>query len=239
MPMTQQHARTEAERCLHCFEAPCRDACPTRIDVPTFIGMIKTGNLRGAAEVVKSSNALANTCGKICPEEVYCQASCTRAKQDSPIQIRELHFFATQTEARSGFSRRSPFPEPKHRSAVIGAGPAGLGCAFELARLGSSVTVFDGKEPGGVPRSSIPFFRLAESELQDDLRFLSDAFTFRRETIVPARLSELRQEFDAIYIGIGLGLDRSLGLKGESRVHDRHILPVGVVMIMANDVSVV
>src|SRR5512137_1469208 len=149
MLMTRQHAGAEADRCLSCFDAPCREACPTHIDIPTFIGMIKSGNIRGAAETIKSANALANVCGKICPEEVFCQASCTRAKQDSPIAIRELHFFATQSEARSGYSRRLPAPAHSATAAVIGAGPAGLACAFELSKLGVAVTLFDGRSPGG------------------------------------------------------------------------------------------
>ncbi len=223
MEMTQQQANAEAQRCLYCSDAPCRDACPAHIDIPTYIAMIRSGNVRGAAEVVKTSNALANVCGKICPEEVFCQTACTRMKLDAPILIRELHYFATRSEARSGFSARRTPPPATHTAAVIGGGPAGLGCAFELSKLGISVTLFDAKEPGGVPRATIPSFRLTESELGDDLRFLADAYTVRRETVTPARLSSLRKEFDAVYVSIGLGLDRTLGLKGE---HLQGVLPV-------------
>jgi glutamate synthase (NADPH/NADH) small chain len=215
MTMTPQYATAEADRCLSCFDAPCREACPTHIDIPTFIAMIKSRNVRGAAEVVKSSNALANVCGKICPEEVFCQASCTRAKQDSPIAIRELHFFATQHEARAGYSRRLPAPSPDATAAVIGAGPAGLACAFELSKLGVAVTLFDGRAAGGVPRHSIPTFRLAERELLDDLDFLAGAFTLRAENVTPAVFSGIRKEFDAVFLGVGLGLDRAIGLRGE------------------------
>ncbi|MEK9137195.1 MAG: hypothetical protein AAB393_08735, partial [Bacteroidota bacterium] len=109
--LTNQQARAEAERCLYCFDAPCTHACPTHIDIPTFISMIKSGNVRGAAEVVKTSNALANVCGKVCPEEIYCQSVCNRAKEDEPIRIRELHFFATQHEARSGYSPLRSLPK--------------------------------------------------------------------------------------------------------------------------------
>jgi NADPH-dependent glutamate synthase beta subunit-like oxidoreductase len=82
LTLTPQQARTEAERCLQCFDAPCEQACPTHIRIPTFIGMIRSDNILGAAEVVKTANALINVCGKICPEETFCQSVCTRSKQD-------------------------------------------------------------------------------------------------------------------------------------------------------------
>ncbi|MBI5021537.1 MAG: FAD-dependent oxidoreductase [Ignavibacteriales bacterium] len=214
--MTNQQAGVEAERCLQCFDAPCVHACPTHIQIPTFISMIKSGNIRGAAEVVKTSNAMANVCGKICPEEVYCQSVCNRAKEDTPIQIRELHFFATQSEARKKFSELKPFPKSGKQVAVIGGGPTGIGCAFELSKFGYKVTLFDEKGMGGVPKSSIPLFRLTESELQDDLKFLSTHFSVKKEKITDAKFSQLKNKFDAIYLGIGLGKDRSLGLKGEN-----------------------
>ncbi len=156
MLLTPQQAATESQRCLYCFDAPCTQACPVHIDIPKFIAMIKSGNVVGAAKVVKTSHALANVCGKVCPEEIFCQSVCNRAKQDSPIQIRELHFFATQHEARKGFSPMREFPKIGKTAAVIGAGPAGLGCAFELSKFGYDVHVFDAKKSGGVPRNSIP-----------------------------------------------------------------------------------
>ena len=106
---TKQQARIEAERCLQCFDAPCEQACPTHIKIPTFISMIRSGNIMGASEVVRTSNALVNVCGKICPEEIFCQSVCTRSKQDEPIKIRELHFFTTQEEAKHGFTKVKPF----------------------------------------------------------------------------------------------------------------------------------
>ena len=178
--------------------------------------MIKSGNVRGSAEVVKTSNAMANVCGKICPEEIYCQSVCNRAKEDKPVQIRELHFFATQYEARKNYSQVKPFPKSDKQVAVIGGGPAGLGCAFELSKLGYNVALFDGKGLGGVPKNSIPSFRLADRELQDDLKFLSKYFSLKKENITEAKFSRLKEKFDAVYLGIGLGKDRPLGLKGEN-----------------------
>jgi len=223
LPFTPQQVRTEAERCLQCFDAPCIQACPTHIDIPTFISMIKSGNVRGAAEVVKTSNALANVCGKVCPEEIYCQSVCNRTKEDEPIRIRELHFFATQYEARSGYSPLRSFPKKESKVAVLGGGPTGLGCAFELAKLGFNVTLFDEKGLGGVPKSSIPSFRLADKELKDDVKFLSGHFTVKRKNVAASELPGLRKEFDSIYIGTGLGKDRLLGVEGE---HLEGVFPV-------------
>jgi dihydropyrimidine dehydrogenase (NAD+) subunit PreT len=221
--MTFQQAKTEAERCLQCFDAPCMAACPTHIDVPKFISMIRTGNVIGAAEVVKTSNALANTCGKICPEEVFCQSVCTRSKQDSPIQIRELHFFATQQEVKRGFSATKRFPASDAKIAVIGAGPAGLGCAFELAKLGHHVDVYDAHRPGGVPRKSIPSFRLAARELESDTKFLSTYFIVKQHIVDSRTFQRIQRGHDATFLAVGLGRDRMLGVAGEKL---KGVLPV-------------
>lgn len=213
--MNLQQARIESERCLQCFDAPCTAACPTHIDVTKFIGMIRSGNIIGAAEVVKTSNALANTCGKICPEEIFCQSVCTRAKQDSPIQIRELHFFATQYEKQHGFSTPKAFPKSTQKAAVVGAGPAGLGCAFELAKFGYHVDVYDAGKPGGVPRNSIPSFRLADRELESDTKFLSKFFRIVKRSIDGEAFKQIQKIYDATFIAVGLRQDRTLGITGE------------------------
>ena len=221
--LTYQQAAAESERCLRCFDAPCIQACPTHIDIPSFIAMLRSGNVVGAAEVVKTSNALANVCGKVCPEEIYCQSVCNRAGIDSPVRIRELHFYATQQEARRGYSSVVGFPRGKKKIAVIGAGPSGLGCAFEAAKLGYQVMVFDRKGPGGVPASSIPSFRLPEEVLEDDLRFLLEHFRLKRRYIGVSEFDGLKDSFNAVFVSVGLGEDRRLGLKGEGL---RGVIPV-------------
>lgn len=190
-------------------------ACPTHIDIPKFISMIRSDNVIGAAEVVKSSNALANTCGKICPEEIFCQSVCTRAKEDTPIQIRELHFYATQREREMGFSKPKMAERSTKNVAVIGAGPAGLGCAFELAKMGHQVDLYDSDKPGGVPRHSIPSFRLAARELEADTKFLSQFFSLKKLTVDAKAFSLLRQRYAATFLAVGLGEDRLLGVPGE------------------------
>ena len=220
---TKQQARIEAERCLQCYDAPCEQACPTHIKIPAFISMIRSGNIMGASEVVRTSNALVNVCGKICPEETFCQSVCTRSKQDEPIKIRELHFFTTQEEAKHGFTKVKPFPKSEKKIAVIGAGPSGLGCAFELSKFGYKVDVFDKTKPGGVPRNSIPAFRLSEKELESDTKFLSDLFSIKKKTVDGKTFNQIKASYDATYLAIGLGRDRPVGIPGEKL---KGVLPV-------------
>ncbi|MBI5474383.1 MAG: FAD-dependent oxidoreductase [Ignavibacteriae bacterium] len=215
MLLTPQQAVTESQRCLYCFDAPCTQACPVHIDIPKFISMIKSGNVIGAAKVVKSSHALANVCGKVCPEEIFCQSVCNRAKQDTPIHIRELHFFATQHEAKNGFASLREFPKNGKKAAVIGAGPSGLGCAFELSKLGYDVHVYDAKGLGGVPKNSIPAFRLSEEELGSDVDLLARHFHFHETSVDSEAFARIRQQHEATFIGVGLGLDKRLGITGE------------------------
>jgi NADPH-dependent glutamate synthase beta subunit-like oxidoreductase len=220
---TKQQARIEAERCLQCYDAPCEQACPTHIKIPTFISMIRSGNIIGASEVVRTSNALVYVCGKICPEETFCQSVCTRSKQDEPIKIRELHFFAAQDEAKHGFTKVKPFSKSGKKVAVIGAGPSGLGCAFELSKFGYKVDVFDKTKPGGVPRNSIPAFRLSEKELESDTKFLSDFFSIKKKTVDGKTFNQIKATYDATYLAIGLGRDRPTGIPGEKL---KGVLPV-------------
>ncbi len=223
MLLTPQQATTESERCLYCFDAPCTQACPVHIDIPKFISMIKSSNVIGAAKTVKTAHALANVCGKVCPEEIFCQSVCNRAKQDTPIQIRELHFFATQHEAKEGFATMQQFPKTGKKVAVIGAGPAGLGCAFELSKLGHDVHVYDAKGFGGVPRNSIPAFRLSDDELRSDIEFLSPHFQSHQMNVDGRAFAGIRQQHDAVFIGVGLGLDKRLEIQGE---HLNGVFPV-------------
>ncbi|MEO8167766.1 MAG: FAD-dependent oxidoreductase, partial [bacterium] len=215
MLLTSQQATTESERCLYCFDAPCMQACPVHIDIPKFISMIKSGNVIGAAKVVKTSHALANVCGKVCPEEIFCQSVCNRSKQDTPIQIRELHFFATQHEAKNGFAVMREFPKNGKKVSVIGAGPAGLGCAFELSKLGHDVHVYDAKGFGGVPRNSIPVFRLSADELRSDIEFISPCFHSHQMNVDSDAFAKIHQQSDAVFVSVGLGLDKRLQIRGE------------------------
>jgi glutamate synthase (NADPH/NADH) small chain len=209
-----RRAQVEAERCLYCFDAPCTSACPVHIDIPAFIAMIRSGNAPGAAWLVRNANALAGTCGRICPSEVYCQPACTRAKQDAPVLIRELHLYATRSERAREFHTVTS-PRTGKRVAVLGAGPAGLGCAVELSKLGHHVDLYNDGPPGGVPLKSIPPFRLPEEDLIHDTGILGRFFTAHDGTIDAPMFGGITGNHDAVFVAVGLGRDRPLGIPGE------------------------
>ena len=177
--MRSEHAFTfsqavrEAWRCLQCFDPPCTQACPAGIVIPRFIRMIRSWSTEGAAEVVRSSNPMAMSCGLACPAEQLCASACTRAEIDRPVDIRRLHRFVTE---QSDITRpRSPKVAPcveGRRIAIVGAGPAGLACAFELRRGGLSVTLFEKRvRLGGVLSSTIPLYRFSEGAVLQDARW--------------------------------------------------------------------
>src|SRR5215472_15639137 len=160
---TPQEALIEANRCLFCFDAPCIQACPSGIDIPSFIKKIATGNLTGAARTILSANILGASCARVCPTEVLCEGACVVLdREGDPVKIGRLQRYATDyvTENRVEVLN-APATKSGKRVAIIGGGPAGLGCAAELAQLGHQAVVFEKKpHAGGLNTYGIAYYKM-------------------------------------------------------------------------------
>lgn len=219
--LSSGNAVAEANRCLYCHDAPCIKACPTGIDIPTFIRKIATGNLSGSARVILDANILGLSCARVCPTEVLCEGDCVYNHLDQPpIQIGKLQRVATEHAYARGerfFERGEP---NGRRVALLGAGPASLACAHELARLGYVCTIFEKRAlPGGLNSTGVAPYKL---HLEDSLRELDyilgiGGISIQTGVEVGADLGleQLAADFDAVFIGFGLGEDGFMGVEGE------------------------
>jgi len=220
-PYNSRQAAIEAARCLYCFDAPCTQACPTHIDVPAFIKKIMTFNPRGAARVILEANILGHSCGRVCPTEVLCEGACVmHEKGEPPIQIGRLQRYAVDYVLDRNIQLfRAGAPNGK-KVACIGSGPASLACAAELARAGYAVTIFDKNEwPGGLNTYGIAAYKTRAHESLREVEIVrSLGIQFRQKVEIPRDISfaELEKQFDAIFIGVGLGETWALDLPGES-----------------------
>lgn len=207
----------EAARCLMCFDAPCISACPTRINIPEFIYRIKTGNFYGAAKVIRESNIFGGECGYVCPVERLCESKCIRNNlNEEPVAISMLQRFAFEKERQKGLVKFPQSPPKNKKVAVVGAGPSGLSAAYELARMGYNVTVFDSNpRPGGLLLYGIlPWkapWSVPESEIENIKSYGINIVTNKKIT----DLRGLLKEYDAVFIGLGATKSQKLGIPGE------------------------
>jgi glutamate synthase (NADPH/NADH) small chain len=227
--LTPAQAVLEAERCLYCFDAPCATACPTHIDVPSFIRRIADGNLRGAARSILEANPLGGMCARVCPTENLCEKVCVRNTQSAqPVAIGRLQRHATDALMESAqpqiFTRAASTGK---RVAVLGAGPAGLACAHTLARLGHDVIVFDAHpKAGGLNEYGLAHYKTTDNFAQKEVQWLLDigGIEVRSdwELEIAGQLDALRADFDALFLGVGLAATHQLGVPGEelTGVHD-------------------
>jgi len=206
-------ALIEAERCLYCYDAPCEKACPAHVPIPEFIQSIRSGNLKGARELVSLANPLIEVCGAVCPEEQFCQSVCTRAKIDSPIRIRELHKFVTDNVKLSDLEFDLP-PLNGKKVAIVGGGPAGLACARELRRFGVKSVIFEKKELGGIPVQEISKERIPEEIARGEAKQILKLYDAEVKDKKVASLNELGQEFDAVFVSTGLTEELELDIQG-------------------------
>jgi dihydropyrimidine dehydrogenase (NAD+) subunit PreT len=219
-PMKSEEARIEANRCLYCFDAPCIQACPTHIDVPRFIKQLATGNSVGSAVTILEANPMGHSCARVCPVEVLCEGACVFLDwHEKPIQIARLQRRATDELYGERLQPFSAGPDNGKKAAIVGAGPAGLSCAVYLRRLGFAVTVFDSKpRPGGLNTYGIAEYKMDQPTALDETALALDLGIDLRSGVrvgekVP--FEKLEREFDAIFLGVGLGPTSSLGVPGE------------------------
>ncbi|UVN42630.1 NAD(P)-dependent oxidoreductase [Pseudomonas mosselii] len=220
-PLTARQAAVESARCLYCYDAPCVNACPSEIDIPSFIHRISDENLQGAAERILSANILGGSCARVCPTEILCQQACVRnnAQECAPVLIGQLQRYALD---HAGFTEH-PFqrsPASGKRIAVVGAGPAGLSCAHRLAMHGHDVVIFEAREKaGGLNEYGIARYKLVDDYAQREVEFLLGigGIEIRHGQRLGANLSlgELHAQHDAVFLGLGLDAVRQLGLADE------------------------
>jgi len=224
---TPAEAVTEANRCLYCVDAPCIKVCPTSIDIPTFIRKIATGNVKGAARTILTQNLLGESCGQVCPVEVLCAGACVYNEWGrDPIKIGRLQRFAVK-EALSRepklFSPRTPTGK---KVALVGAGPASLAAAGWLALEGHKAVIFDKKSvPGGLNTLGIAPYKMKGNEALDEIAWVLSLGDIEirggvevvSEASGPGQIaaSELVRDYDAVFLGLGLGPDSRLGIEDE------------------------
>jgi dihydropyrimidine dehydrogenase (NAD+) subunit PreT len=218
--MDSRQAAIEAARCLYCFDAPCIAVCPTHIDVPAFIKKISTGNLRGSAREILTANILGHSCGRVCPTEALCEGACVmHEKGESAIEIGRLQRYAVDYVLDNKIHLFSAGAPNGKRVACIGSGPASLACSAELAKWGYDVTIFDRNElPGGLNSYGIAAYKLrtADSIREVDLvRQLGVKFRQKMEVGADISFADLGRQFDAVFVGVGLGETWALNLPGE------------------------
>src|SRR5580692_4420983 len=219
--LNQRQAAIEAARCLYCFDAPCTQACPTRIDVPGFIKRIMTANLRGAARVILEANILGESCGRVCPTEVLCEGACVMIeKGERAIEIGRLQRFAVSHVLNHNVRLFQAGPANGRRVACIGSGPASLACGALLARKGYGVTIFDRRElAGGLNTYGIAAYKTRISDSLREVEMVKSlGVEFRQKTEIGTDISfeELEKDFDAIFIGVGLGETWDMKIPGEN-----------------------
>ncbi|WP_161880688.1 NAD(P)-dependent oxidoreductase [Deinococcus alpinitundrae] len=222
--MSAHEASVEANRCLYCYDAPCLHACPTHIDIPTFIRKISTGNLRGSARTILEANFLGGTCARVCPVQELCEGACVLGADHTPIQIGRLQRYAVDHVQERGVQLFKAGPSSGRSVAVVGSGPAGISAAAELAKAGHAVTLLEKRElAGGLSSYGIISLRepleVAQREVQAVKALGVDVQT-QRELSGAADLDILLAEHDAVLLALGLGAVPAMGIPGEEHLID-------------------
>ena len=218
---TKEQAQLEASRCLNCKTKPCVQGCPVNVAIPDFIMKIAQGDISQAYSILKNTNSLPAVCGRVCPQESQCEKYCVRGKKGEPVGIGRLERFAADWALHNADRCVAKAASNGMKVAVVGAGPAGLTCAGDLAALGYGVTVFEAfHEPGGVLVYGIPEFRLPKAIVKKEIEALRDMGVEIVTNVIVGRsitIDELFEDgYKAVFVGSGAGLPSFMGIPGES-----------------------
>ena len=216
---TDKQAHDEASRCLHCLKPRCVEGCPVNIMIPEFIKAIKEGNIKKAYEIISESSSLPAVCGRVCPQEKQCEAMCVKGIKGDAIAIGTLERYVADQAIINNFNSSKKKEKNGKKVAVVGAGPAGLTCAGDLAKAGFSVDVYEVlHKAGGVLTYGIPEFRLPKDIVEKEVSSLKK-LGVKIYTDVPIgnaiALDDLSKEYDAVFLGTGAGLPKFMGIPGE------------------------
>lgn len=220
---TKEMAMEEASRCLNCKNKPCVAGCPVGVKIPEFISEIAEGNIEKAYEIITSTNSLPAVCGRVCPQENQCEGKCVRGIKGEPVGIGRLERFTADCMMKEEQAETELPVSNNHKIAVVGAGPSGLTCAGDLAKLGYKVTIFEAfHTSGGVLMYGIPEFRLPKEIVQKEISKLKKlGVEIMHDMVIGKVLSIdeiMEMGYEAIFIGSGAGLPRFMGIEGESLI---------------------
>lgn len=218
---TKDAAMVEASRCLFCYDAPCMKSCPTDIDVPKFIKQITTENIKGSAHTIFVSNIMGAGCSKVCPVEKLCEGACVyNFMEEAPIAIAKLQRYATEIAMKKNWQLFKRKESTGKKVAIVGAGPSGLSCAHVLARAGIDVTIFEKESKGGgLMTYGIAAYKVTPQFCEDEVNYILGIggieIKYNQELGRNISLGALQKDFDAVYLGLGVGLARQLEIPGE------------------------
>ncbi len=220
-PLTPAQALEEGSRCLFCHDAPCIKACPTAIDVPQFIRQILTGNLRGSARTILEANILGQSCARVCPTSVLCEGACVlNYEGKKPVEIGKLQRYAVDPVVAGGIQLFKPGAANGYRVALIGAGPASLSGAAELRKFGYQTVIYDANpQPGGLDTYGIAAYKMRARETLKEIEMVRGLGVEIRSSVEVGKdisITDLERDYDAIFIGIGLGETEDLRIPGET-----------------------
>lgn len=221
---TEEMAVEEAQRCLNCKHMPCVNGCPVNVQIPKFIKLIAEGKFADACSAIKETSALPAVCGRVCPQETQCEAKCVRGIKGEPVAIGRLERFAADWDMKNAKHEIEKPVSNGHKVAIIGAGPAGLTCAGDLAKKGYEVTIFEAfHKAGGVLVYGIPEFRLPKAIVQKEVEGLEKMGVKVMTNMVIGKvlsIDELMNDmgFESVFVGSGAGLPVFMGIEGEDLV---------------------